>query len=72
MSVPQAKLLKSVDSVPKRVTIPLTDDREFWIGLRHARLMELAVIEKKLGIIRRRCRYCQSNNVIHGEVEHQG
>lgn len=72
MSTSQVKLIKSLAPLENRGNILPTEDREFWIGLRHARLMELAVIEKKLGIIRRRCRYCQSNNVEHGEVEHRG
>jgi hypothetical protein len=64
VSTAEIKILKPVDTAPKSVTMHSVEDREFWITLRHARLMELAVIEKKLGIVRRRCRYCESKNVV--------
>lgn len=57
MSTTQVKVLKSVDRVDNRVNIPLVDDRDFWMTMRHALLQQLAVIEKKLGI-NRRCPHC--------------
>jgi hypothetical protein len=36
------------------------DDRDFWMTMRHALLMQLAIIEKKLGIDRR-CKHCGGN-----------
>lgn len=56
MAQPEVKLLKSVDTLPKRVTIPATE-RDFWMQMRHSLLMQLATIEKKLGISRR-CKHC--------------
>jgi hypothetical protein len=56
MSSPQVKLLKSVDIPEKASSIP-SDDRDFWMAIRHALLQQLATIEKKLGISRR-CPHC--------------
>lgn len=59
MALPEAKVIKSVDSVPKRASI-LSIDRDFLMEWRHSLLMQLATIEKKLGISRR-CRHCGNN-----------
>jgi hypothetical protein len=59
MAQPEAKLLKAVDTVPKRASI-LSIDRDFLMEWRHALLMQLATIEKKLGISRR-CKHCGEN-----------
>jgi hypothetical protein len=57
MSTPQVKLLKSVDIEQKRAMVAPVADREFWMSIRHSLLMQLATIEKKLGISRR-CKHC--------------
>lgn len=57
MSQPQAKLIKNVDTLPNRGTLPLIDDRELWLNMRHLLLQQLALIEKRLGVSRR-CRNC--------------
>lgn len=57
MSTAEVKVLKSIDRADSRVNIPLVDDHDFWMTMRHALLQQLAVIEKKLGISRR-CPHC--------------
>jgi hypothetical protein len=52
----QVKVIKSVDVQPNCDTIAPVD-RDFWMSIRHALLMQLATIEKKLGISRR-CPHC--------------
>lgn len=43
------------DSLPREVPT-----RDFWIEQRHALLMQLASIERMLGIVNSRCRYCKT------------
>lgn len=43
-----------------RVSMPPMSDREFWIEQRHALLMQLASIERRLGLSTQRCRVCKS------------
>lgn len=58
MSQSAVRVIKSVDMVAQnRGTLPPTDEREFWLNMRHLLLQQLALIEKRLGISRR-CRNC--------------
>lgn len=57
MSQPQVKLIKFVDRGVERVTIPLVDDRDFWMTMRQSLLIQLSTIERKLGI-NRSCPHC--------------
>lgn len=52
----QVKIIKGIALTRKRDTIA-PDDRRFLIDLRRALLQQLAVIEKRLDIVRR-CRQC--------------
>lgn len=54
------RLLKKVASSENSANIPATSDREFWIEQRHALLMQLASIERRLGLSIQRCRVCKS------------
>lgn len=54
------RLLKKVASSENSANIPATNDREFWIEQRHALLMQLASIERRLGLSTQRCRVCKS------------
>lgn len=48
----------------KRATLPReVPNRDFWIEQRHALLMQLASIERLLGIVNRRCRTCSREEV---------
>jgi hypothetical protein len=52
------QIVKQVDRVEKPAIIATVADREFWIEQRHALLMQLASIERKLGIVYQRCGHC--------------
>jgi len=54
----QIQIVKQVDKGEKPAIIPPVADREFWIEQRHALLMQLASIERKLGIVYQRCGHC--------------
>lgn len=62
----QVKILKPVDSPEKPAIIAPVADRDYWIEVRHAKLIELAAIEKRLGIIYQRCPTCNKRNRIEG------
>lgn len=59
MALAETKLLKQVDNSRKSATVPSVD-RDFLMEWRHSLLMQLATIEKKLGIARR-CKHCGEN-----------
>lgn len=64
MAQPQVKLIKGVDlEAEQRVKVPATDDRQFWIEQRHALLMQLVSIERRLGLVHARCRFCKTRMV---------
>jgi len=54
------RVLKRVAPSENSAIIPTTSDREFWIEQRHALLMQLASIERRLGLSTQRCRLCKS------------
>jgi len=54
------RVLKKVAPSENSAIIPATSDREFWIEQRHALLMQLASIERRLGLFTQRCRVCKS------------
>ena len=56
MSAPSQKVvvLKAESRVSSR---PEVTDRDFWMTMRQTLLMQLAIIEKKLGL-KRRCQHC--------------
>jgi hypothetical protein len=56
----EVKIIKRLDEDRKCVTMRSVDDRDFWMTMRHALLMQLAIIERKLGIYRR-CKHCGGN-----------
>ena len=56
------KIVKPVDTEQKAVTMPPIADRDFWIEQRHALLMQLTSIERKLGIVYQRCPHCNKRN----------
>lgn len=58
----QIKILKSIDSESKPAIIAPVADRDYWIEVRHAKLIELAAIEKRLGIVYTRCPTCNKRN----------
>lgn len=53
-----AKIVKPVDTAQKPAIIAPIADREFWVEQRHALLMQLASIERRLGIQMQRCPEC--------------
>ncbi len=54
------RILKAIALTENNASMPGESDREFWIEQRHALLMQLASIERKLGITTQRCRFCKS------------
>lgn len=56
----EQQILKPVAVVKKNDTLPSVTDREFWIEQRQALLMQVASIERRLGIVTQRCRFCKS------------
>jgi hypothetical protein len=55
---PAVRIVKPLDTGDKPPIIAPVADREFWIEQRHALLMQLASIERKLGIVYQRCGHC--------------
>jgi hypothetical protein len=53
----QVRIIKPVDRTEKPAMIA-HDERQFWVEMRHSLLMQLASIERKLGIPHRRCTGC--------------
>lgn len=54
---PAPRIIKQVDKTTQLAMIA-HDERQFWVEMRHSLLMQLASIERKLGIPHRRCTSC--------------
>lgn len=58
MAVAEQKIV--VHRPQSRDTVPTDSDREFWVQQRHGLLVQLAAIERRLGIVNQRCRFCKT------------